>query len=129
MKELIDLLPELPEEDDWGCTPEGYGWIGELFGSGWHAISAWGSEGWDLGSWPYQIIAHCNLPGVPLYGLATYTEGDIDVQAFGSREERDAATNEIALCLWISNENGPDGLTEDMSPIPAQFCGPYRGQS
>lgn len=120
----IDLLPDLPD-DEWH-SGDGYDWIQELRGSGWRVIQAWGAEGWDLGSWPYQIIAHCDRPDAGVYGVVTYTEGDTHVEAFGSREARDATTNQIAVNCWINNENGPDDLTEDMSLIPAQYCGPYR---
>ncbi|MER5698898.1 hypothetical protein ACWDBO_44910 [Streptomyces mirabilis] len=120
----VDLLPPLPS-DDWG-VPDGYEWISQLSATGWYAVGLWGADGWDLGSWPYQIVAHCDLPALGVFGLVTYTEGDLDVSAFSSREERDAETNQVAVSWWISNENGPSGLTPDMSPIPIRYSGPYR---
>lgn len=121
-----DLLPGLPE-DAWGMSLiEGYEWIERLPATGWHAVGVWGARGWPLGMWPYQIVAHFDMESLSLFGLATNVEGDVDTQAFASREERDAATNEIAVHWWTSNENGPHDLTPDMSPIPAAYCGPYR---
>ncbi|RLU81091.1 hypothetical protein CTZ27_33145 [Streptomyces griseocarneus] len=120
---MVGLLPRLPEEE-WGSM-DGYDWIDELPSTGWYAVGVWGKDGWPLGSWPYQIVAHFDMEDLDLFGVATFTEGDTHVQAFASREERDAATNEIAVHWWISNENGPDDLTPDMSPIPAAYCGPY----
>ncbi|MGW1071540.1 hypothetical protein [Streptomyces sp. NPDC002537] len=122
---MAELLPSLPE-DEWGSI-DGYDWIGRLPATGWYAVGVWGKDGWPLGSWPYQIVAHFDMEPLSLFGLATYVEDDVDVQAFASREERDAATNEVAVHWWISNENGPDGLAPDMSPIPATYCGPYPG--
>ncbi len=119
------LLPRLPE-NEWGPIDDGYDWTERLPETGWYAVGAWGKQGWPLGSWPYQIVAHFDLDRLALFGLVAFVEGDVDVEAFASREERDAATNEIAVHWWISNENGPDGLTPDMSPIPAEYCGPYR---
>ncbi|MFF3617303.1 hypothetical protein [Streptomyces sp. NPDC002580] len=120
----VEFLPELPG-DEWG-VPDGYEWIARLAGSGWYAVGLWGTEGWNLGRWPYQIVAHIDRPALEVYGLATYTEGDVTVTVFGSREERDAETNEVAVAWWITNENGPEGLTPDMSPIPRAYSGPYR---
>ncbi|WP_030375541.1 hypothetical protein [Streptomyces rimosus] len=119
---LSDLLPGLPEDE-----PErgGYRWIDRLFATGWYTVGLWGANGWELGNRPHQIMAHCDLPQRGVYGLATYVAGDTTAEAFASREERDAATDEIAVRWWIANGDGPEGLTPGMSPVPALYRGPY----
>lgn len=121
-------LPTCPEDDH---TGDGYDWMREL-PAGWDAVGLWGSEGWDLGAWPHQVIAHYDDTLGVLYGLAHYTEGDVTVRAFGSREARDNATDELALAVWLWEENGPrEGLPAEGTPaadIPARFRGPYRSK-
>lgn len=119
-------LPTWPEDDH---TSDGYVWAGEL-PFGWSAVYAWGSDGWDLGDPPYEVVAHFDdILGV-IYGLAHYIEGDVTVRAFNSREARDAETDEIALSTWLQVGNGPrEGLPARNTPaarIPARFRGPCR---
>jgi len=93
-------LPELP-----GYAGEGYEWMSEL-GNGWHAVSGWGEDGWDLGSWPYVIICHYDgdsEEGEP-FGLAVYVESDTTIQEFSTKEERDQATDETAIFYWKYEE-------------------------
>ncbi|MGW1976718.1 hypothetical protein [Streptomyces sp. NPDC001889] len=119
-----DALPSVPQDDH---TGDGYTWMHDL-PPGWKAVGVWGADGWDLGVWPYQVIAHYNVLDV-LWGLAHYIEGDVFVTAYGSREARDAATDEIALSVWLTAGNGPrEGLPAEGAPaaaIPARFRGPY----
>lgn len=120
------VLPTCPEDDH---TGDGYDWAREL-PAGWKAVYSWGSEGWELGSPPYQIVAHFDDVLDVVYGLAHYIEGDVTVTAYGSREARDAATDELALSAWLWGENGPrEGLPAEGTPaagISARFRGPYR---
>nr|WP_024126163.1 hypothetical protein [Streptomyces sp. FR1]AHE38781.1 Hypothetical protein pFRL3_4c [Streptomyces sp. FR1] len=122
----VAALPDWPEDDH---TGDGYDWAQEL-PTGWDAVYSWGSEGWDLGSLPYQVVAHYDCPLDVIYGMAHYIEGDVKVRAFGSREARDAATDELALSIWLAVRNGPrQGLPAADTPaadIPARFRGPYR---
>ena len=52
-KETVTVL-DTPHRDIYG---EGYDWMARLTGTGWHELSSWGRDGWDLGSWPYIIFA------------------------------------------------------------------------
>ncbi|GAA3085658.1 hypothetical protein GCM10020000_85130 [Streptomyces olivoverticillatus] len=119
-------LPDWPEDFYEG---DGYDWM-RLLPVGWRAVGGCGgSEGWDLGAWPYSVVAHYDCPLGVIYGLAQFTEGDVEVRAFGSRGARDAATDEIALGNWLHWENGPGGLPAAGTAadgIPARFRGPYR---
>ncbi|MEU6331461.1 hypothetical protein ABZ851_29920 [Streptomyces sp. NPDC047049] len=122
----VDVLPYYPVDDHSG---DGYHWMREL-PVGWEAVGVWGSEGWDLGAWPYQVVAHYDCPLDLTYGLAHYIEGDVTVTAYGSRAARDRATDELALGTWLWEENGPrEGLPATDTPaaeIPDRFRGPYR---
>ncbi|WP_238783020.1 hypothetical protein [Streptomyces monomycini] len=116
-----DLLPSLPEG---GLGRGGGAWVNQL-PAPWRYVGVWGGNGWELGSWPYQILVHCDLPLRGGYGLATYVAGETAVEVFASREERDAATDRIAVRWWTDNGNGPEGLTSDTYPVPALYRGPY----
>lgn len=121
----VEALTSYPVDDH---TGDGYDWIGDL-PTGWKAVVSWGSEGWELGSLPYEIVAHYDCPLGVIYGMAHYVEGDVTVTAYGSSEVRDAVTDELALATWLSKEGGPrEGLPAKDTPaaeIPARFRGPY----
>ncbi len=101
MTQHTDPPPPLPDPHRVG---DGYDWIDALT-DGWRPVAAWGREGWDLGAWPLVIVAHHD--GDQLYSVGTYTEGDLDVQAFPTRAERDATTDHIAATWWRTFNNGP----------------------
>ena len=84
-----DLLPDLPHVEN--CD-NGYDWIEQLRGTGWHEVAG-GSDGRLLGDWPYQVVAHHDDPERELYGLAVYTEGDVSVEGFRTQAARDEAAN------------------------------------
>ena len=67
---------------------------------------SWGSDGWDLGNWPYVIVVHYD--GDEIYGVATYVEGDITVREFPDRAQRDKETDQIALFYWQRDEDMSD---------------------
>ncbi|MFK0047742.1 hypothetical protein ACIQU4_27375 [Streptomyces sp. NPDC090741] len=119
-----EALPDYPEDFYEG---DGFDWIRQL-PIGWKHVPQWGADGWDLGAYPYIVVAHYDCPLDVLYGVATFTEGDVTVSAWGSREARDAETDEIALGLWHDRENAPADLPAAGAPaasIPARFRGPY----
>jgi hypothetical protein len=73
---------------------------------GWDAISNWGLDGWDLGSWPYVVVYHRGE-----IELAVDVEGDIDIEKFPTREDRDRKTDEIAFFYWKNHaEEWVDGI-------------------
>lgn len=109
----VNLLPFVPDSFHPG---DGYGWIAEVEAHGWTSIPAWGFEGWDLGAHPYSVVAHYDSPFSTAFGLATYTEGDVTVEAYATREARDAATAELALHLWHFWENGPKNASAPGTP-------------
>ena len=115
-------LPELPPRSSYD---DGYDWMGQL-SNGWYEVPSWGSEGWDLGDWPYVIVAHYNgeVGDIGPFGVATYVEGDLEVKEFPTRAERDSETDRIALFYWRNRADEIPGIPTD----PADNrLGPYRG--
>ncbi|WP_235509734.1 hypothetical protein [Arthrobacter sp. Soil761] len=57
----------------------GYDWMDLIAEHGWTVIPSWGSEGWDLGNWPYVMVAVIRTADSigNLFGIATYCEGDV----------------------------------------------------
>ena len=97
-------LPELP-----GYTGEGYEWMSQL-GNGWYAVPGWGQDGWDLGSWPYVIVCHCDGDtdeGQP-FGLVVYVESDVTMREFapersetGQPTRPQSSTGGMGRCLEL----------------------------
>jgi len=115
-----DGLPPLPDPDEVG---DGYGWIGAL-SAGWYAVGVWGrTGGWNLGRWPYVIIAHYDSPD--RYAVATYVEGDLTITAHPDRASRDADTDRIAASYWRNYSDGPADLPDRDEDIPDHYRGPY----
>ncbi|WP_331731820.1 hypothetical protein [Kitasatospora sp. NBC_01300] len=76
------LLPGLPDP----TGGDGYDWM-ELVdeaNSGWRVVSGL-KDGRLLGEWPYVIVVIYRDKEQGLYGVATYTEGDIEVSGFTER--------------------------------------------
>jgi hypothetical protein len=105
----------------------GHGWMDRLTGTGWYPVPDWGNSGWNLGRWPYVVIAAYDPPPdhPQVYGLATYVEGDIDVTSFPTRAERDAATDRIAAFYWRNYDTGPDDLAANDADLAPQHRGPF----
>jgi len=114
-----NLQPPLPDPH----LGNGHDWIDALT-DGWHVVPAWGRDGWDLGAWPLVIVAHHDRH--QLHAVATYIEGDLEVQAFASRADRDTATDHIAAYYWRANNNGPADLPDSDADLADHHRGPYR---
>ncbi|MBF9135273.1 hypothetical protein I0C86_41215 [Plantactinospora sp. S1510] len=107
---LVALLPALP----YSYVGSGYDWMGGLAG-GWYAVGVWGSDGWDLGNWPYVIVAHYD-DGV--YGRVLYCEGDLTIEAYPEVDARDKATSDTAVFYWRHYGHGPKDLpAEGEAPL------------
>jgi hypothetical protein len=105
---------------------DGYGRMERNIAAGWDAISGWGEDGWDLGSWPYVIVYHGTVNG--RFGAATDVEGDIDVSWFASRSERDAHTDALAFWYWKQRQEPwvADYMRLDsVDDLPSRLRGPY----
>ncbi len=71
---------------------EGYDRMEYADRSGWAAIPSWGRDGWNLGRWPPVVVYHRGE-----LEIAVDVEGDINIEEFTTREERDRKTDEIAF--------------------------------
>jgi len=119
-------LPPLPADPRGG---DGYDWMSDLTG-GWRALACWGRDGWDLGEWPYAIVAVCSARtrlGTPVYGVSTYTEGDITTDAYATAEQRDHALDVRAAWYWRHTGDGPD--VPMVGPLIEDHTGPFRARS
>jgi hypothetical protein len=122
----LNLLPFLPEDfHDGGDADD---WLAHLAPWGWTGVREWGSGGWSLGNWPYQAVAFYDCPFGLYYALAVYTEGDVSVEAWATREERNASADVLALFYWSDSQRGPADAPDPATPpseIPARFRGPH----
>jgi len=57
----------------------GYDWMELIEEHGWAVLSSWGCDGWDLGQWPYVMVAVTRTADSigNLFGIAAYCEGDV----------------------------------------------------
>ena len=95
---------------------------------GWRDVAAWGSDGWNLGDWPYVVIYFRETPGGgrSAYQLAYYVEGDVSVYGYATEDERTRATDELAFFHWKNRcEKWVDGI-DDYWQMPEHLRGPYR---
>lgn len=91
----------------------------------WKAISSWGSDGWDLGDWPYVVI-YVRRHG-DAFQIAYYVEGDITVYEYATKEEAFGAVDALAFFHWKhQGSREPDvSEIETVDDMPERFCGPY----
>ena len=109
---------------------------------GWGAISGWGKDGWDMGSWPYVVISRRRHAGAPAQDLApcwevlSTCEGDRTVYRFQSEADQLAALDYLFVWYGIAHDYDSwtiEGLTHDKREaldagtlrVPAKFRGPY----
>jgi hypothetical protein len=106
---------------------DGYEWIEAIAEDGWAALSNWGSEGWDLGQWPYVIVAGTRTADRTghLFGAATYCEGDVTCRYFRTQRAQWEAITEQAFFSWSNGQaHGPARSPfPQSSPVQlARFC-------
>ena len=113
-------LPPLPDPLEVG---DGYDWMSALSG-GWVALALWGRDGYDLGQWPYQVLAVCpphHVADSRSFAIATYTEGDVEVSAYLREEALADAISRYAHGVWLLAGNGPDALPQRYEEVPDEF--------
>jgi Domain of unknown function (DUF3846) len=99
-------IPRLPPRDHGG----GYDWMEALSG-GWRPVGLWGSDGWNLGTWPYVIVACYDGDGVSAF--VVYVEGDIEIRSFTTEEVRDREIDRFAVEHW--NHHDVEGAPRTLS--------------
>ena len=97
---------------------------------GWHPISAWGKEGWNLGSWPLVIVFYRNLKKEDeiLYQVIEYVEGDVTMWSCPTKELRQQVTDELAFFHWKHmHEEWVEGY-DSVDQLPPELRGAYGSQ-
>lgn len=97
---------------------------------GWLTVSAWGRDGWDLGEWPYVAFYVRNHDG--RFFMQTIVEGDHDIWAFDSQDDRHAAIDYLFLWYAAGKDWSPltdtdrDALSAGTYEVPdVKWRGPY----
>lgn len=81
-----------------GFDPSGDGYDYLEHAGAWRVRSAWGSDGWDLGDWPYVMIF--TRDETDRYGIQVRCEGDLTTKWYDVRAERDAEIDAQAHYWW-----------------------------
>lgn len=96
-------------------SDDGYGDMEVAASDGWHAVSGWGRDGWDLGNWPYVVLSVRNVNGS--FQLQSVCEGDHTIYAFNSMADRNAAID--YLFLWYQAGLGDLDIDVDRETLDA----------
>lgn len=117
--------PILPVDDR---TGDGYDWLENLTGSPWKVMGAWGTDGWDAGSWPYVFFAtatHRDETGT-LYGYGTYIEGDTYTHWYRAEDACHKAITAEVFWYWKHGQaDGPAHLPATAEELDDEFTKPY----
>jgi hypothetical protein len=95
---------------------------------GWAVLSSWGCDGWDLGQWPYVMVAVTRTADSigNLFGIATYCEGDVTCTYYRTKARLWDAITEQAFYHWKNGQaQGPADLPEAASELPSRYRMPY----
>ena len=102
----------------------GYDWMDLIEQHGWTVLSCWGSEGWDLGQWPYVMVAATRTADRigNLFGVATYCEGDVTCTYYRTKARQWDAITEQAFSHWKNGQaDGPADLPETAAELPSRY--------
>lgn len=113
----------------WGSAiliGDGYDVMEKAEEQGWHVISSWGKDGWDLGSWPLVIVFVRKKEGK--YEVVEYIEGDITQWSCPSKLLRQQIIDSLAFFHWKHTEKPwvKDYESIDQVPLDSELRGPYR---
>ena len=109
----------------------GYDWMELIEAEGWAVIPSWGCDGWDLGQWPYVMVAAIRTADSigNLFGVATYCEGDVETTYYRTKARQWDAITEQAFFHWKNGQaHGPDDLPEAATELPSRYRMPYTAQ-
>ncbi|MEO3935107.1 hypothetical protein WMO79_20110 [Micrococcaceae bacterium Sec7.4] len=107
---------------------DGYDWMELIEAEGWAVIPSWGCDGWDLGQWPYVMVAATRTADSigNLFGVATYCEGDVTCSFYRTKARQWGAITEQAFFHWKNGQgHGPDDLPEAAAELPSRYRMPY----
>jgi len=93
---------------------------------GWKALSSWGKDGWDLGSWPLVIVFVRNVAGK--FAIVEYVEGDVTQWSCPSKLMQQQIIDGLAFFHWKHSDQAwvKDYESIDEVPLDAELRGPYR---
>ena len=106
----------------------GYDWMELIEEHGWAVLSSWGCDGWDLGQWPYVMVAVTRTADSigNLFGIATYCEGDVTCTYYRTKARLYDAITEQAFFHWKNGQaQGPSDLPEAAAELPSRYRIPY----
>ena len=91
---------------------DGYDWISWLTApsatiggvTNWSVISAWGTDGWDLGDWPYVIVSVARAETNDRWLTCVYVEGDLEIQEFTDQADWYRHLDSIARYSWRNKD-------------------------
>lgn len=113
---------------DYSRSDDGYGDMEQATKAGWHVLSGWGRDGWDLGDWPYVVLSVRDIAGS--FQLQSVCEGDHTIYVFNSDDDRSAALD--YLFLWYQAGTGDLHIEIDREALDAgtlrvdpMYRGPY----
>ncbi|MGP0225312.1 hypothetical protein [Paenarthrobacter sp. NCHU4564] len=110
----------------------GYDWMELISEHGWAVIPSWGSDGWDLGQWPYVMVAGIRTADEigNLFGMATYCEGDVKTTFYRTKARFWDAITEQAFYHWKNGQaHGPADLPLAAAELPSRYRIPPTFQS
>ena len=108
-----------------GSGGDGYDWMDAARSDGWVALSCWGLDGWDLGQWPYVIVALRHRPAsTGPWQVAVNVEHDVNVRTYSTRADAVAAIDDTAAFYWRVLKTGPASFTPD-GPIADRHRGQF----
>ena len=125
-KEVITGVPVLTDYH----LNTGYDWMEEIEAEGWAVIPNWGIDGWDLGQWPYVMVAGMRTADEQdqLFAMATYCEGDVKTTWYRTQAAHWAAISEQAHFSWsMGQATGPKNLPATAADMSARCSQPYPG--
>ena len=109
---------------------DGYEWMDRIVGAGWVPVPNWGSQGWDLGQWPYVIVTVATTTDGErvMYGVGTYCEGDTSTTWYRTQAAQWEAITEHAFFSWTMGQAaGPADLPATAAGLPDRDRRPYPG--
>ena len=121
-----EVIPDAPVLRDYHANG-GYHWMDLVAEHGWTVIPSWGSEGWDLGQWPYVMVAGIRTADEAgnLFGMATYCEGDVRTTFYRTKARFWEAITEQAFFHWKNGQaQGPEDLPEAAGELPGRYRRP-----
>lgn len=109
---------------------DGYGWMDLIREHGWAAIPNWGADGWNLGQWPFVIVAATRTAdgAGKLFGVASYRDGDVTCTYYRTEARQWDEITKHAHYWWKHGQaHAPADLPEDAAQLPGRYRQPCTG--